>query len=156
MPEGFFPLLFFSLLVILVVTNSVLTYLVSRSIIRPLNRLKKAAEEIKEGNLDFSVESASRDEIGQLSNAFEEMRHQLKVSIERQLRFEENRKELISNISHDLKTPITAIKGYVEGIQDGVADTPDKMDKYVRTIYAKADSMDHMIDELFFSIPSWT
>ena len=59
-------------------------------------------------------------------------------------------KELISNISHDLKTPITAIKGYVEGIMDGVADTPEKMDKYIRTIYTKANEMDRLINELTF------
>ena len=57
-------------------------------------------------------------------------------------------KELVSNISHDLKTPITAIKGYVEGIMDGVADTPEKMDKYIRTIYNKANDMDRLINEL--------
>ena len=48
-----------------------------------------------------------------------------------------------------MKTPITAIKGYVEGIRDGVADTPEKMDKYIRTIYNKATDMDRLIDELF-------
>ena len=57
---------------------------------------------------------------------------------------------MISNISHDLKTPITAVKGYVEGIMDGVADTPEKMDRYIRTIYIKANDMDRLINELTF------
>ena len=59
-------------------------------------------------------------------------------------------RELISNISHDLKTPITAVKGYVEGIMDGVADTPEKMDRYIRTIYNKSIEMDGLINELTF------
>ncbi len=59
-------------------------------------------------------------------------------------------KELISNISHDLKTPITAIKGYVEGIMDGVASSPERLDKYIKTIYNKANDMDRLIDELTF------
>lgn len=134
---------------ILALTNGVLTYLVSRSIIRPLRALQKATEEIKEGNLDYEVKPRSKDEIGKLSAAFEEMRKKLKESVELQLQYEENRKELISNISHDLKTPVTAIKGYVEGIMDGVTDSPEKQDRYVKTIYSKAADMDRMIDELF-------
>jgi signal transduction histidine kinase len=132
-----------------VVTNGLLTYFVSRSIVRPLKALKRAAEQIKDGNLDYVVKSNSTDEIGELFVAFEQMRGKLKHSIDLQLQYEENRKELISNISHDLKTPVTSIKGYVEGILDGVADTPDKLDKYVKTIYAKATDMDRLIDELF-------
>ena len=107
-------------ILILVLTNGVLTYFVSRSIIRPLRALKRAAEEIKEGNLDFEIVPHSDDEIGELSTAFEEMRRKLKKSVEVQLQYEENRKELISNISHDLKTPVTAIKGYVEGIMEAI------------------------------------
>jgi signal transduction histidine kinase len=121
--KKFFPLLVLSLLVVIGLTNGILTFLVSRSIIRPLYALKHAAEEIKEGNLDHEVNLKRKDEIGQLGSAFEEMRCRLNESIRLQLQYEENRKELISNISHDLKTPITGIKACVEGIQDGIADT---------------------------------
>ena len=114
-----------------------------------MEKLKKAAVNIKNGNLDFSVITDADDEIGEVCVAFEEMRLKLKDQIEVSMQYEKDNKELISNISHDLKTPITAIKGYVEGIRDGVADTPEKMDKYIRTIYNKATDMDKLIDELF-------
>ena len=142
-------LLFGLLLLILVLTNGLLTYFVSKSIIRPINYLKKAAGELKDGNLNFQVKVTGQDEIGQLSQAFEEMRSKLKESIEIQLQYEENRKELISSISHDLQTPIASIKGYVEGIQDGVANSPEKMERYIQTIYGKAKDMEKLIDELF-------
>ena len=73
-----------------------------------------------------------------MNREFEEMRKKLKESVNLQLQYEENRKELLSNISHDLKTPITSIMGYVEGIKDGVANTPQKMDKYLSTVYLKS------------------
>ncbi|MDR7076539.1 histidine kinase [Neobacillus niacini] len=145
----FFPILFGLCLLILIATNGLLAYFVSKSIIKPINQLKKAAHFIKNGDLEHSMIAIRNDEIGQLTQSFEEMRIQLKESHKIQKQYEDNRKELIAHISHDLKTPITSIKGYIEGIRDGVADTPEKRARYIQTIYTKAVDMDHLIDELF-------
>ena len=118
------------------------------SLVKPLANLKKATNAIKEGNLDVKVEASGDDEIAALCRDFEEMRMHLKESADERLQTEKNNKVLLSNISHDLKTPITAIKGYVEGIQDGVASSPEKLDKYLHTIYNKANDMDKLVDEL--------
>ena len=137
---------------ILVFTGIMLTGWVYKSLLFPLNKLQIATNEIKNGNLDFTldVDMDNGDEISQLCQDFEEMRMRLKESTEEKVQYDKESKELISNISHDLKTPITAIKGYVEGILDGVASSPEKLDKYIRTIYNKANDMDRLIDELTF------
>lgn len=139
-----------AIIFVLILTASVFTMWVYRSIVRPINVLKDAAGKIRDGNLNFHINANEEDELGSLCVSFEEMRQRLKESAEAKVQSDEESKILISNISHDLKTPITAIKGYVEGIMDGVADTPQKLDRYVRTIYNKAIDMDRLIDELTF------
>ena len=142
--------LFFTALVILIFTSVSVGLWIYRSVATPLVKLRKAAQNIKDGNLDFVLDVEGADEFAELCRDFEEMRRRLKESAEEKLVLDKENKELISNISHDLKTPITAVKGYVEGIMDGVADTPEKMDRYVRTIYNKTVEMDHLINELTF------
>ena len=142
--------LFISAFVILISVALVVGLWVYRSIAVPLVKLKEATQNIKEGNLDFVLDVEGKDEFSELCQDFEEMRRRLKESTEEKSLIEKENRELISNISHDLKTPITAVKGYVEGIMDGVADTPEKMDRYVRTIYNKTNEMDHLINELTF------
>ena len=144
-----FPILVISLLAAVALTNGTLTYLVSRSIILPLGALKRAAERIKDGDLDQAVNLQRKDEIGKLGAAFEEMRVRLQDSIRVQLQYEDNRKELVSSISHDLKTPIAGIKACLEGIRDGIADSGPKRDKYMEMIARKTADMDRLIDELF-------
>lgn len=120
------------------------------SIVTPIHMLQVATQNIKNGNLDFEVHVQNKDEIGELCEDFEEMRKRLKDNAEEKIRNDQQNKELISNISHDLKTPITAIKGYVEGLMDGVATTPEKQQKYLQTVYSKAIDMDRLINELTF------
>ena len=137
-----------TVLIILLLTACMMIVWIYRSMITPIRKLQTAAENIKEGNLDFEMDLSGNDEIGELCVTFEEMRQRLKDNAEEKLANEKENKALISNIAHDLKTPITAVKGYAEGIIDGVANTPEKLDKYIRTIYNKANEMDALINEL--------
>ncbi|MEK3882233.1 HAMP domain-containing sensor histidine kinase [Paenibacillus sp. PL2-23] len=156
-PIFWHPLTLAAGLLFVCLTSLLLTYFVSRSIIRPIRALRSAVLRIKDGDLSDELPSPrskfgkqrKQNEIAQLAAAFEDMRVRLKQSIDQSLQYEENRKLLLSHISHDLKTPISAIKGYVEGIMDGIANTDEKRSRYMETIYRKASDMDQLIDELF-------
>lgn len=137
-----------AILLILIFTSIMLTQWIHKSVFSPIDRLNVAMQKIKDGNFDYALQTEGEGEIGELYRNYEDMRLRLKESTEEKKENETRNRELISNISHDLKTPITAIKGYVEGIMDGVADTPEKVDKYVKTIYNKANDMDRLINEL--------
>lgn len=142
--------MFLAIIFILVLTAMVLTQWIHKDVFAPINRLNLAMQKIAEGNFDYMLESEDDNEIGELYRNYEDMRLRLKESTEEKIQNEKQNRELISNITHDLKTPITAIKGYVEGIIDGVADTPERRDKYLRTIYTKANDMDRLINELTY------
>ena len=137
-----------AMVIILIVTSAIITAWLNKDVYRPLKELSVAMQHISVGDFDYHMNGRRRDEIGLLFDNYEQMRLQLKESEEEKAQNEKKSKELVSNISHDLKTPITSIKGYVEGIMDGVADTPEKMDRYIKTIYNKANDMNRLINEL--------
>ncbi len=139
-----------AMLLILVFTGVMLTRWINRSVFNPVDELNYAMKEIKEGNFEYALQTDVKGEIGDLYRNYEDMRLRLKESTEEKREYEKQNKEFVSNISHDLKTPITAIKGYVEGIMDGVTNTPEKMDKYIKVIYNKANDMERLINELTF------
>lgn len=143
-----FIYMFFCVAIIMMATGTLIAAWIKKGMINPVNDLNIAMQEIAEGNLDYRLERSTDDEFGSLYRNYEEMRLRLKESADEKILNENQNKELIRNISHDLKTPITSIKGYVEGIMDGVADTPEKVDKYIHTIYNKANDMDKLINEL--------
>ena len=150
MPKGLFWTLWITIFVILLLIATVLTRWIGRSVFSPISDLKIGMQQIAEGNFEYVLDAdeAPTGEIAELYKNYEDMRLKLKESADEAIQNETKNRELITNISHDLKTPITAIKGYVEGIMDGVADTPEKMDKYIKTVYNKANDMDRLINEL--------
>lgn len=112
--------------IVIIIINFVLIVALSNSIMSPMNKLKEAAQKISEGNLDFEISYTGDDEITDVLQKFEQMREKLVESNEKQKAYEEDRKEMIAGISHDLRTPLTSIKGYVSGLIDGIADSPGK------------------------------
>lgn len=141
--------LWLGICVVLIITSTtVATRLMTRSIERPITDLSRAAENIRSGKLDFEVMGSDYDEIDALCTSFDAMRKELKYANEREKHMKKERSMLLANISHDLKTPITSIKGYIEGIRDGIARTPEKLKSYLDTIYAKSVLIDDMVNNL--------
>ena len=142
----------YSILMVLMMMllSGVVAFFVYQQFVNPLVKLKKAAERMGSGNLDEKIDFGDNrvDEVGELCESFENMRQKMSDFAKAKMRYEEENRQLISNISHDLRTPITTIKGYVEGIMDGVADTPEKQERYLKMIYSKANEMDSLINEL--------
>lgn len=136
-------------LLIIILTNGILSSRVAKSLIEPLELLSYGAGQIEEGNLDFKMNYVGKDEFAKVCADFDKMRIRLQESVEMQLKYEENRKELVAGISHDLRTPLTTIKGYIKGLKDGVANSPEKRERYHDIIYNKACDMDMLVDKLF-------
>ncbi len=143
--------LFVAIILILIFTSVMLTRWINKGVFYPIRQLNEAMQSIAKGNFDCDLQNDNDNgEIGELFQSYEDMRLKLKESSEEKIQNEKQNRELISNITHDLKTPITSIKGYVEGIIDGVADTPEKMNKYIKTIYTKTNELDRLINELTY------
>ncbi|WP_226086771.1 sensor histidine kinase [Mesobacillus sp. S13] len=125
------------------------TWFISRTVLHPLKEIYHATEEVIEGNLDYKIRYGKQDEIGRFIQGFNLMREHLKKSIEQRQQYERSRKQLIASISHDLRTPLASIKGYVEGLEDGIAKNEEMQNKYYRVIKSKTDQLDRLIEDLF-------
>lgn len=132
-----------------IVTNRFLTKFVFKKIEAPLDILTDGVHQIRDGNLDYRITYSGKDEFQSVCEDFNDMAARLKESVEITQKNEQNRKELIAGISHDLRTPLTSIKAYIEGLLEGVAATPQMQQKYMKTILAKANDIDRMVDKLF-------
>ncbi|WP_110953534.1 sensor histidine kinase [Anaerosinus massiliensis] len=136
-------------LLIIWFVNVMLSSSLAKRINEPLEQLRRGSRAIKRGNLEFDMKCAGDDEFSQVCNDFNDMRMRLKYSKEVEEKYENDRNILIAGISHDIRTPLTIIKGYVEGLRDGVADTQEKRAQYIDIIYNRACDMDRLVDKLF-------
>jgi signal transduction histidine kinase len=139
---------FLGLILIKELINLTVSNRFDTKILKPLEALKNGVYQVAEGNYDVQVNTNAVHEIGELIEAFNAMSLGLKESEVLQQKYETNRRELISNISHDLKTPITSINGFIDGIVDGVANTPEKQEAYFRIIQQNVRYMNRLIDDL--------
>jgi len=132
------------------IINSILTYRMIKNITKPLDILTSGVNQIHEKNFAHRIEYTADDEFRPVCEAFNQMAAQLEASTERRLKDEANRRELLAGISHDLRTPLTTINGYLDGLESGVASTPEMRKKYFHTIKNKTVDMNHIIEQLFF------
>lgn len=136
------------LVVVFLLSMLALSLITSKAITKPIIKLSQGADEIARGNLDYKIDYDSTNEIGKTVKSFNDMTSRLKDSLDEQSRIEESRKEMIAGVAHDLRTPLTSAKGYVEGLIDGIANTPEKQERYLKTIYSSTKDMEKLLDEL--------
>lgn len=122
---------------------------ISRRFIEPLIKLKTGFDIIGEGDYSTRVEEVGQGDMRMLFKAFNNMAEKLEEDERIKAQYEENRKMLIANISHDLKTPITTVGGYLEVLDEGVVTDPEKLKKYVRVMRNNTEYMNRLIDDLF-------
>lgn len=126
----------------------IISLITSKTIIGPIKKITRGANEIAKGNLDYEIDYHSTNELGQLADSFDEMRLRVKAEAEERQRANQKQKEIISGIAHDLRTPLTSVKGYAEGLKDGIADTPEKQERYLNTIYNSTCYMERLLNDL--------
>lgn len=134
--------------IVIVIVNILLSKRMIEKIMIPVNKLMEGADRIKEGDLSENIYYSGEDELSQVCDSFNEMQARLRDNIEKNIAHEQRQGEMIASISHDLKTPLTAIKGYVKGLKDGVAQTEEKRQSYLDVIYRKTNEMESQIDKL--------
>lgn len=137
------------IVIAIIMANHFLSRFVFRKINYSLNLLADGVHQLNEGNLSYRIVYKEKDEFAPVCDDFNLMAARLSQSIELTHKQEQNHKELIAGISHDLRSPLTSIKAYVEGLIDGVANTPQSQLSYMQMIKTKADDIDHMVSKLF-------
>ncbi|WP_303871749.1 cell wall metabolism sensor histidine kinase WalK [Acetobacterium wieringae] len=142
-------LMFLLFIVIIILTNRFLIEFVFNHITGPLDILVYGVHQIRDGQLDYRIEYTGEDEFSAICSDFNEMAQRLLDSVNGKQKDEANRKELIAGISHDLRTPLTSIKAYVEGIEKGVASTPVIQKRYLNIIKEKTNDLEHIVNQLF-------
>ena len=149
--RDFFVLIIFFMVVLtatIIISIIILTKWLSRGMRSSLGQLSEAVRQVQDGNLSYRIRSQKKDELGKACQEFDEMAEYLENSVKEQEKYEESRKQMLAGISHDLRTPLTSVKAYVEGLRDGIANTEEKRQRYYRALKTRIADLEALIDNL--------
>lgn len=145
-----------------IVVGCVAMFFVSSSYVKPIHEMAVAAKRMSQLDFDTQVKAYTKDEIGELGSSINSMSKELEATIselktanarltkdiEEKTHIDEMRKEFLSHVSHELKTPIALIQGYAEGLKENISDDPESRDFYCEVIMDEADRMNIMVKKL--------
>lgn len=137
-------------IVVILALNTLFTRCQVKKLLQPVDALTRAAGRVEEGDYTQPVDYPGRDEFSAVCAAFNRMQEHLLAEQERGRAYEKARTDLVAGISHDLRTPLTSVKGYIKGLRDGVAQTPERQRQYLDIAYRRACDMDVLLQRLFY------
>ncbi|HFI0601964.1 TPA: sensor histidine kinase [Streptococcus suis] len=134
---------------VILTLNLMVTRRILQAIMKPMDELHKGVERIRKGNYQENLDYSGDREFEELTEGFNQMQTSLLEAQEKNRLYEQNRTQMVTDISHDLRTPLTSIKGYAKGILDGIANTDEKRQNYLNIIYQKSLIMEKLLEKLF-------
>jgi signal transduction histidine kinase len=135
---------------VILLLSQILTKWLTAQILKPVKELDLAARRVIDGDLSTQICYNTEDEFKNTCDSFDLMQQHLKQEMEKNHAYELARTEMVSGISHDLRTPLTSVKGYIKGMLDGIANTEEKQREYLKIAYRKACDMDKLLSKLFY------
>lgn len=136
-------------LVTLILVMATAAWLTGRTVLHPLSQMRTAARQIADGDLDVTLPAPQLYEVAEVANAFDAMSAALRTSIERQAGAEQQRSLLINAVAHDLRSPIYSLRGHLQGLERGIADTPEAVLRYIQICQQQADALERLVADLF-------
>lgn len=137
-------------IVVILLLNTLFTRYQVKKLLQPVDALARAAGRIETGDFTQRIEYQGRDEFSSVCTAFNRMQEHLLEEQKKNAAYEQARTSLVAGISHDLRTPLTSVKGYIKGLRDGVAQTPERQRQYLDIAYRKACDMETLLQRLFY------
>ena len=135
---------------VLVIMSQIFTGNLVKHIMEPLDELAAGAKRIKENDLTEDINYSGDIEFENVCDTFNKMQKHILREQEKNRKYEKARTDMIAGISHDLRTPLTAIRGTIKGLMDGIASTPEKQDRFLETAYRRTGEMDLLLNQLFY------
>lgn len=135
---------------VLFLVSQVFTRKLAGHIMEPLAVLSDGARRIRNHDLTQDIAYFGDREFENVCHSFNEMRKAILEGQEKSRKYEKARTDMIAGISHDLRTPLTAIRGTIKALLDGVASTPERQRKFLETAYRRTGDMDILLNQLFY------